>query len=61
MRVFMEMKRSTVRPDVVAYTSLLAALQGTPQVRRQLLVHGVHLLHCAQSTSAAMQATGANI
>jgi hypothetical protein len=32
MRVFMEMKRSSVRPDVVAYTSLLAALQGTPQV-----------------------------
>ena len=32
MRVFMEMKRSTVQPDVVAYTSLLAALQGTPQV-----------------------------
>ena len=32
MRVFGEMKRSRVRPDVVSYTSLLTALEGTAQV-----------------------------
>lgn len=33
MRVFTEMReRSRLQPDVVAYTSLLAALQGTPKV-----------------------------
>ena len=43
MRVFMEMKRSAVRPDVVAYTSLLAALQGTPQVGTAAAAACLHL------------------
>lgn len=33
MEVFEEMRARRVQPDVVAYTSMLTALQGTPQVR----------------------------
>jgi hypothetical protein len=35
MEVFEEMRARRVQPDVVAYTSMLTALQGTPQVRGQ--------------------------
>ena len=39
MHTFTEMRRQGVQPDVVAYTSLLAALQGTPKVGRRAGTH----------------------